>query len=204
MKGVVEMVDKSIPYYPLTMVKEDTENYPRYDLPAGYKFVFYQNGDEKHWAEIEADVAQFSSVEKGIECFNREFLEGQDLEPEKRMLFVVSPDGEYVGTASLWNGLFYGEKKQRIHWVAVKDSHSGKGIAKAMLCRLMDLYCELGYSGFIYLLTGTRNWHAVTLYRKFGFSELISDRSPSSRTTDAEFAENTTKAIEIINGMIKQ
>ena len=85
------MVDKSIPYYPLTMVKEDAENYPRYGLPAGYKFVFYQKGDEKHWAEIEADVAQFSSAEKGIECFRREFLEGQDLEPEKRMLFVVSP-----------------------------------------------------------------------------------------------------------------
>lgn len=198
------MVDKSIPYYPLTMVKEDTDNYPRYGLPAGYKFVFYQNGDEKHWAEIEADVAQFSSVEKGIECFRREFLEGQDLEPEKRMLFVVSPEGEYVGTASLWNGLFYGEKKQRIHWVAVKDSHSGKGIAKAMLCRLMDLYCELGYSGFIYLLTGTRNWHAVSLYRKFGFSEYISDRSPSARTTDAEFAENTQKAVAIINEMISK
>ena len=120
------------------------------------------------------------------------------------MLFVISPEGEYVGTASLWNGLFYGEKKQRIHWVAVKDSHSGKGIAKAMLCRLMDLYCELGYSGFIYLLTGTRNWHAVTLYRKFGFTEYVSDRSPSSRATDTEFAENTAKAIEIINSMINQ
>ena len=184
------------------MVKEDTENYPRYDLPAGYKFVFYQKGDEEHWAEIEADVAQFSSVEKGLECFNREFLTGQDLEPEERMLFVVSPDGEYVGTASLWNGLFYGEKKQRIHWVAVKDSHSGKGIAKAMLSRLMQLYCELGYSGFIYLLTGTRNWHAVTLYRKFGFREHVSDRSPSSRTSDAEFAQNTARAVEIINAMI--
>ena len=118
------------------------------------------------------------------------------------MLFVVAPDGEYVGTASLWNGLFYGEKKQRIHWVAVKDSHSGKGIAKAMLSRLMQLYCELGYSGFIYLLTGTRNWHAVTLYRKFGFREHVSDRSPSSRTSDADFAANTANAIEIINEMI--
>ncbi len=186
------------------MVKEDTKKYPRYELPAGYEFVFYRKGDEKHWAEIETAVGQFSCVEKGIEYFNREFIEGQDLDPEKRMLFVTSPDGEYVGTASLWNGLFYGEKKQRIHWVAVKDEHSGKGIAKAMLCRLMDLYRELGYSGFIYLLTGTRNWHAVSLYRKFGFSEYISDRSPSARTTDAEFAENTERAVAIINEMISK
>ena len=186
------------------MLKEDTESYPRCDLPAGYKFVFYKKGDEAHWAEIETAVGQFANIEKGLECFNREFLEGQDLDPEKRVLFVVAPDGEYVGTASLWNGTFYGEKKQRIHWVAVKDEHSGKGIAKAMLCRLMNLYLELGYSGFIYLLTGTRNWHAVSLYRKFGFREYVSDRSPSPRTTDAEFAENTKKAIEIINSMINQ
>ena len=196
------MIDKSIPYYPLTMVKYDAETYPRYDLPSGYRFEFYKKGNELHWAEIETEVGQFSGIEKGLEYFNKEFIAGQDLDPEKRMLFVISPDGEYVGTASLWNGLFYGEKKQRIHWVAVKDSHSGKGIAKAMLCRLMDLYCELGYSGFIYLLTGTRNWHAVTLYRKFGFREYVSDRSPSSRATDAEFAENTARAVETINGMI--
>lgn len=196
------MIDKSIPYYPLTMVKDDAENYPRYDLPLGYRFEFYKKGDELHWAEIEVAVGQFSDIEKGLEYFNKEFFVGQDLDPRERMLFVVAPDGEYVGTASLWNGLFYGEKKQRIHWVAVKDSHSGKGIAKAMLSRLMQLYCELGYSGFIYLLTGTRNWHAVTLYRKFGFTEYVSDRSPSSRTSDAEFAQNTARAVKIINGMI--
>ena len=198
------MVDKSIPYYPLTMVKGDAENYPRFDLPDGYRFEFYKKGDEIHWAEIEVAVGQFSDIEKGLEYFNKEFFVGQDLDPRERMLFVVAPDGEYVGTASLWNGKFYGEKKQRIHWVAVKDSHSGKGIAKAMLCRLMDLYCELGYSGFIYLLTGTRNWHAVTLYRKFGFTEYVSDRSPSSRATDTEFAENTEKAVTIINEMISK
>lgn len=197
------MIDKSIPYYPLTMIKTDTKNHPRCELPAGYEFVFYSKGDEARWAEIENDVGQFSSVEKGIECFNREFLEGQDLDPEKRMLFVISPAGEYVGTATLWNGLFYGEKKQRIHWVAVKDRHSGKGIAKAMLCRLMELYNDLGYSGFIYLLTGTRNWHAVSIYRKFGFEEFISARSPSPRMTDAEFAEQTEKAVKIINKMLK-
>ena len=44
------MIDKSIPYYPLTMVKDDAENYPRFDLPSGYRFEFYKKGDEIHWA----------------------------------------------------------------------------------------------------------------------------------------------------------
>ena len=197
------MIDKSIPYYPLTMIKNDTKNYPRHTLPDGYEFVFYNKGDEVRWAEIETDVGQFSCVEKGIECFMRDFVDGQNLDPRERMLFVKSSDGEYVATASLWNGKYLGKECQRIHWVAVKDKCSGKGIAKALLTRLMDLYNELGYDGFIYLLTGTRNWHAVSIYRKFGFAEYIGERSPSSRMTDAEFTEQTQKAVEIINKMLK-
>ncbi len=198
------MLDKSIPHYPLTMNKTDTKNYPRHALPDGYEFVFYQKGDEVKWAEIETDVGQFSCVEKGIECFMRDFVNGQNLDPRERMLFVKSADGEYVATASLWNGKYLGEECQRIHWVAVKDKCAGKGIAKALLTRLMDLYNELGYCGFIYLLTGTRNYPAVSIYRKFGFAEYRGARSLSVNLTDEQFAEQTENAIGIINERIAQ
>lgn len=198
------MIDKSIPYYPLTMVKSNTKNYPRHNLPEGYEFVFYNKGDEVKWAEIETDVGQFSSVEKGIECFMHEFVSGQNLDPAERMLFVKSSDGEYVATASLWNGDYFGEEYQRIHWVAVKDKCAGKGIAKALLTRLMDLYNELGYDGFIYLVTGTRNYPAVSIYRKFGFTEYRGQRSLSADLTDEQFAEQTEKAVSIIDENILQ
>lgn len=193
------MIDKSIPYYPLTMYKTDTECYPRYDLPQGYEFVFYQKGDEAAWAKIECAVDQFSSVEKGIECFMREFVDGQNLDPENRMLFVKDEKGEYVATASLWNGDYLGEECQRIHWVAVKDECAGKGIAKALLTRLMDLYHELGYGGFIYLLTGTRNYPAVGIYRRFGFVEYMGPRSLSDELTDEQFVRQTETAVALVN-----
>lgn len=193
------MIDKSIPYYPLTMVKSNTKNYANHNLPVGYEFVFYKKGDEVLWAEIETDVGQFSSVEKGIECFMRDFVNGQNLDPRERMLFVKSTDGEYVATASLWNGKYLGEECQRIHWVAVKDKCAGKGIAKALLTRLMDLYNELGYDGFIYLVTGTRNYPAVSIYRKFGFTEYSGPRSLSADLTDEQFREQTERAIAIID-----
>lgn len=73
------MLDKSIPYYPLTLIKTDTESYPEYTLPDGYEFVFYQKGDEVSWADIECSVGQFDSIESGVKCFRREFENGQNL-----------------------------------------------------------------------------------------------------------------------------
>ena len=198
------MIDKSIPHYPLTMTKEDTDQYPRYSLPEGYDFVFYQKGDEVKWAEIEVSVGQFESIELGLTHFSRQFVEEQNLAPEERMLFVRSPAGEYVATATLWNGDHFGDEHQRIHWVAVKDTHEGKGLAKAMLTRLMDLYRELGYGGFLYLLTGTRNFPAVAIYRKFGFVDYTGPRSLAPQKTDEEFASQAKKAVAIINEQINK
>lgn len=198
------MIDKSIPHYPLTMTKKDTDQYPRYSLPEGYDFVFYQKGDEVKWAEIEVSVGQFDSIEQGLTHFSRQFAEGQNLDPAERMLFVRSPEGEYVATATLWNGDHFGKEYQRIHWVAVKDTHAGKGLAKALLTRLLDLYHALNYKNFIYLLTGTRNFPAVAIYRKFGFVDYTGPRSLSSKQTDREFTEQAKKAVAIINEQIKK
>jgi len=196
------MLDKTIPYYPLTLVKTDTQIYPEYRLPDGYEFVFYQKGDEVHWAEIERSVGQFNTLEAGIECFKRDFVCEQNLNPEERMLFVKAPDGEYVATGSLWNGKLLGEEYQRIHWIAVKDKCAGKGIAKALIAHLLGMYNSLGYNGFIYLLTGTRNFSAINIYRKFGFTEYRGEKSLSDKLTDEEFKEQNDKAILLVNEKI--
>ena len=198
------MIDKSIERYPLTLCKTDTQNYPRVDLPDGYSFVFYRAGDEKKWAEIECSIGQFESIEKGIECFKKEFLINQELVPEERMLFVKDENGEYVATAALWDGLFLGQNYQRVHWVAVSDKCAGKGIAKALLCRILDLYNELGYSGFIFLLTATWYYPAISIYRKFGFSEYCGEKSLSSKLTDEEFRVQNEKAIAIVDQKLNE
>ena len=199
------MIDKTIPYYSLTMYTYLPHQYPEYCLPNGYEFVFYRPGDELNWARIECDVGQFSSLESGLEYFQREFVRDQRLDPQQRMLFVKDKNGEYVATASLWDGKFLGTLRQRIHWVAVKDKCAGLGIAKAMLSRLMRLYTELGYDdSTIYLVTGTRNYPAVSIYRKFGFKEYTGPVSLSSKLTDEQFCEQTSTAISIINEKLTQ
>lgn len=193
------MINTSTPSLSLTYYKTDTQSIPSAPLPDGYEFVFYRDGDEQAWAEIEVSVGQFSSIEEGIKTFRSEFLKNQTLLPYDRVLFVKSPDGELVATCSLWNGSFLGEVRQRLHWLAVKDTHAKKGIARALLCRLMQLYTELGYEGFLYLLTSSRYYPAIRIYRKLGFVEYLGPRSLSSRLTDEEFVAQAKQAKQIVD-----
>lgn len=198
------MIDKSLPYFPLTLIKTDTETYPRRGLPEGFRFVFYTAGDEWHWAEIERSLGQFETLEEGVACFRREFIEGQRLRPEDRMLFVVDGEGEYVATVALWDGDFLGERRQRMHWLAVKDKVSGRGIAAAMVSRVLDLYNSLGYRGFLYLLTATWYYPAILIYRKFGYAEYRGGVSLVAGMPDAEFREKNADAIASVDAKLAE
>ena len=144
-------------------------------------------------------MGQTESIEKGLTCFENQFVKGQTLNLYHRMLFVRNRMGEVVATASLWNGDFCGTECQRVHWVAVRDDCSGKGIAKALLTRILDLYNQLGFEGFIYLETGTRYYPAIGLYRKFGFTEYTGEISLDPKLSNEEYAKQNQIALDIIN-----
>lgn len=192
------MLDKSLPFTPLMMIKKDTRTYPKYKLPDGYSFAFYKAGDEKSWAALECSVGQFNDEAPALRMFEAEFLKNQALRPEDRMIFVLNPDGKAVATAALWDGDFLGKREQRLHWVAVSDECTGKGIAKAMLSRLLALYNELGYEGFLYLHTSTHSYQAIGIYKKFGFAPYLGDRSPFANVADEGFAEKNTAAWALV------
>ncbi len=193
------MLDKTLPYTPLIMTKTDTESYPRYALPEGYSFVFYKAGDERKWAELWCALGQFETVEAGIRLFQKEFLEGYAIRPEDRMLFVLDSEGKAVATAALWTGDFLGEEYQRVHWVAVSDACAGKGIAKALLSRVIELYNALGYKNFLFLRTGTWNYPAIGIYKKFGFSPYLGERSPFANIPHEGFAEKNAAAWALVD-----
>lgn len=198
------MIDKSVEDMVLALVKTDTKNYPKYTLPEGYKFAFYKKGDEYKWAELEVELGQFDTIEKGVEAFEKDFLIGQNLKPEDRTIFVVDPDGNYVATLSLWDGKFLDGHYQKLHWMAVSDRCAGKGIAKALMTRLLDLYNELGYKDFIFLYTGTWYYSAINIYQKFGFKFYEGERSVVVSATDENFKEYNEKAINIVKEKFKE
>lgn len=191
------MIDKSLPFCGITLYKNDTKNFPRRELPEGYRFELYKPGDEAKWAEIWGSVGQFENLEEGVNVFRTEFIDGHTLKAEERVFFVVAPDGEYVATAALWYGNYLGNVEQRVHWVAVKDKCTGMGIAASMLTHVLDMYNELGQEGLIYLLTATWFYPAISIYRKFGFEFFRGDEHPLGESVE-NFRERNDEAIRMV------
>jgi len=162
------MLDKSIKHYSVIMIREDLRDIEEYPLKEGYHFTMFQAGDEKCWAEIEASVGEFESREKAYDHFMKEFGGKMD-ELKERCFFVETEAGEKVATAMAWYGYLDGEPLPRIHWVAVKEEHQGKGLCKALISRVLSRFAELGYTGKAYLTTQTWSYKAIRIYQKFRF-----------------------------------
>lgn len=80
-----KMIDRSIPYYNLILKCNEICITPVL-LPEGYSFQTYNKGDEKHWAELEYEIGDFSSVEEAETYFRRNYCTQID-ELKKRCVF---------------------------------------------------------------------------------------------------------------------
>lgn len=198
------MIDKRLELYYVFLCKNDLQNDPAYPLPQGYTFAFYQRGDEKAWAELEYSLGQFTTVESGLEAFEKEFLTGAPLKPEERLLFVKSPRGRIVATCTLWEGNHLGSTLGRFHWLAVSDECAGQGIAKALFSRLFVLARELGYEAPLYLMTGTWYYPAIGMYKKLGFEFYRGEYSPFRKLSNEQFREQNEKAIALIEEKLRE
>jgi len=202
------MLDKSLPFAPVIMVKRNADNYPRFGLPAGYKVESYVPGREREWAEIMASVGEAESVEAGVKLFNSTFGDHPEL-LGRRNLFAVSEYGHAVATASLWEGEHFGIPLPRVHWVACRPDHQGRGLIKALLTALLDMHNGLALGRVIYLTTQTWSYMAIGLYKKFGFEPYLGAK-PANWTASSylgisgSFEEYTEAAWRIIDDKIAQ
>jgi predicted GNAT family acetyltransferase len=148
------MLDKTIPHMGVLMVLEQAAKYPIYSLPDGYTFELYQDGYENSWAKMQYLNGQIDSFEEAQMCFDNEF-KSRINEVRQNMFFVKAPSGQLVATASIWDGKHFGETKPRIHWVSVNADQQGKGLAKALMTRVMDRHMEMDQGNFLYLTSQT-------------------------------------------------
>lgn len=191
-------LDRSLPHIGVLMEKYDTECCPKYDLPKGYRFTKYQRGYEKQWAILQYEVEETDSLDEAEHAFKSEFLDGKSMDwAEKvnnhsnidhieaslffaqmceRMVFIVDHQDKVIGTGCVWGGKVFGKELQRLHWIAVSPEHQGKGIAKALVSKLLDVYNELGYRGYIYLTSQTWSYKALNIYMKFGFTPYFGEK----------------------------
>jgi GNAT superfamily N-acetyltransferase len=148
------------------MVREDMANFPIYELPAGYRFRMYRDGDDATWTNLHRAAEPFFTVTP--ELFTREYAEHVDVLPD-RMFFVETESGEAVASISAWwdRDRYNPAERGRIHWVVVHPDHQRRGITKPMMTRAMQRLAASHPSAMLGTSTG-RIW-ALKVYLDFGF-----------------------------------
>src|SRR5689334_4395160 len=151
---------------PLTMICEDLDSIPQYDLPASYSFRWFQPGDERIWQEIQAKADLYNDITDNL--FSMQFGPDVDLLRD-RQVFLLDGTHRALATATAWfDENFHGQLYGRVHWVAVLPEMQGQGLAKPLMSIVCNRLKELGHKQ-AYLTTSMARIPAINLYLKFGF-----------------------------------
>ncbi len=157
----------------LTMIRDNLDDIPRYDWPAGYRLRWFGPGDEALWVRIQAAADRYNEITPTL--FRAQF--GQDAKLlSRRMAFILDPQGRPTGNASAWFTTFQGRRFGQVHWVAILPETQGQGLALPLMSAVLDRLQSLGHDN-AYLTTSTARPPAVNLYLKFGFRPVICDRT---------------------------
>lgn len=196
------MLDKTLPHIGVLMEKPDPAHYPAFELPDGYTFCTYEEGMMDDWSRLQYGVGQIESQEEAARIFKQEFMPfPKDL--NEKSVFVKDNAGTIVAAAMLWNGNHFGKTLQRLHWLAVADEHQGKGIGRALVTRVLELFQELKYEGSIYLTTQTWSYPAIAIYLQFGFRPYLGEKPENWKSVSERFQEENETAWKLIYDQIK-
>lgn len=158
-------MDEQLPDVGVWMRQRELARAPAHGLPAGYAMRFYRPGDLATWLRIQATDPFFVPT---AETFAAS-MPGDDAHLAERVMFLVDPAGEAIGTITAWdNSELVGYAIGQIHWVAIVTAARGAGLAKGMLSAACATLRGHGF-GEACLETNTRRLPALRLYRQFGF-----------------------------------
>ncbi len=180
------MLDKSIPYKNIYMVRGPIRNVADPVLPEGYSLRMFAPGDRDAWCAVETSVAEFPDIEKARAYFEKDYAPFAD-ELSRRCVFACAPDGTPVATATAWWSKDGDERLAMVHWVSVHPEHQGKGLGRAVMARVLQLFEVLEPGRPIMLHTQTWSHIAVRMYLSLGFRPLadVSPIAPRSELPDA-------------------
>ena len=156
-------------YLDVKMIRQNLDDIPEYNLPAGYSIRWYQVGYEKHWQAIQLLADEYTRVTPDL--FQEQF--GTDIQLlAERQCFLCDGKDNIIGTATAWLDNLDGKSLGRIHWLAIVPHRQGKGLAKPLLTITCKRLKDLGHSK-TYLTTQSVRIPAINLYAKFGFAPVI-------------------------------
>ena len=131
-------------------------------LPDGYLLRLCQ--DEDDWAALAATLAAAFEDPWDLARVRSELTGASDV----NAIYIVSWQGKPIATASSRNFLDRFPGSGYVHWMGTHPSHMRKGMAAALLARLLQDFVERGYRNAI-LETDDFRIAAIKSYLKFGF-----------------------------------
>ena len=164
----MKTMEKTLEYHELLMNLDDTNKYGSYELPDGFSYVFYKDGDINDWVNIHISSGEFMKESYGVKVFH-DFYDSFVNELSERCFFVINDIGEKVGTATIskLEESEYGYDAV-VDWFAIKKEYQGYHLSKPMINRFIKLANDLGYNKIL-LHTQTHTWLAAKLYLDLGF-----------------------------------
>lgn len=196
------MIDRTVPYYPIMMIKKDMDVYPDHALHPDYEFDFYRpESGRDDWIHVQHLSNQIENESEIGGLFDSEFMTDPELLPSQMLFVRDKKTGEAVASAALWYGDPFGYRQMRIHWVATHEKHQGKGLCRAMLSRLMKRYHELHMTGDVFLFSQTFSYAAISIYQGFGFERYLGEEPVNWHVENYDEAQKT--AWQIIDQKIK-
>lgn len=160
------MLDKTIPFYNI-ILKCDCYKPSQIDLPQGFHFRKFQEGDEKIWAALEYEIGDFASVDEAEQYFLSAYCRNMK-ELKKRCIFLVNEKNAAVGSCIAWRDRKKDQFVSSLHWLVVSPSYQGKKLGKALCQKTMQSFQRMGEFP-VYIHTQPWSYKAVFLYIQQGF-----------------------------------
>lgn len=190
------MLDKTIPHKRILMKRPKGEAWKEYELPAGYTFCHYEEGNEQDWAEIETSVGEFDNIESALKYYNKEFMPYAE-ELKRRQMFIQAPNKQLIATVSAWWKLAGERRDPILHWVAARPEYQGKGLGKALVSEGIKRIVQLEGDVDMYLSTQTWSYKAVNIYLDAGFEMLEATESYGG------YKNENAEAVQIVRDKLK-
>lgn len=160
----------------VTMIREDLDGIPQFELPEGFSLRMYRPGDEADWLAVHRQADRYDEhIDYSLETFEGEFA--RDVEAlSRRQYYLCQAAGRAIGTATAWlDSNYRGKVYGRVHWVAIVPEFQGRGLAKPLLTAVCNRLGELGHVRAC-LGTYSARTPAINLYLKFGFVPEINSQ----------------------------
>jgi mycothiol synthase len=151
----------------LLMRRRSLERMPKPTLPKGFALRTYQEGDDRHWADI---IARAFQTECSVSVFRREIADQEAFQPER--VFFLLYEGQPVGTATAWFKPEFGPQSGYVHMVAVVPEHMGKGLGRVLTSAVLKFFKERGLRS-AFLHTDDERLAAISTYLELGFEPVI-------------------------------